>query len=111
MVKSSEGWVFGGYASESWNCLGRFFGSSACFLFTLTNQIPFPGTNPLYGSNSYGPSFGSGFDLKISDYSNNNNLSYSRLSCSYADTTGKGHETFTGTKQFICQDIEVYLMN
>lgn len=118
VVKSTEGWVFGGYASESWNSTNVFFGSIECFLFTLTNPHSIPPTKYLpqrryylYGCPSYGPAFGDGHDFYISDNSNSNNYSYACLSCSYADTTGKGDKTFTGANRFTCQDIEVFVMN
>lgn len=97
VVKTNTEWVFGGYAEDSWNSDGDFYGSSGSFIFTLTNPII---TNPstkyshnknfcLSGNPRQGPAFGNGYDFCISNKSNKNSNSFSYM-CSYTDGIVEG---------------------
>jgi hypothetical protein len=103
IIKSREGHLFGGYTAVSWHCNNCYTDDQKAFIFTLSNPHGIPPTryrkqnsNAVYGSSSYGPTFGSGHDLYICDNSNSSTNSYSNFPASYADTTGKGNVTFTG---------------
>jgi len=37
LIKSTTGYIFGGYTSVSWSCSGSYKIDSTAFLFTLTN--------------------------------------------------------------------------
>ncbi|XP_078066737.1 MTOR-associated protein MEAK7 isoform X3 [Mustelus asterias] len=39
VIKDSDGYVFGGFASHSWDARPQFQGDSKCFLFTLSPQL------------------------------------------------------------------------
>ncbi|GCB67923.1 MTOR-associated protein MEAK7 isoform X1 [Scyliorhinus torazame] len=39
VIKDSDGYVFGGYASHSWDARPQFQGDSKCFLFTLQPKL------------------------------------------------------------------------
>jgi len=118
VIKSSNGHVFGGYASTSWDSSGAYKSSPGCFLFTLANPHNIPPTkylsgadaNAIYCHASNGPTFGTGHDLAICNNSNSANCSFVFPS-SYKDLTGRGANTFTGLNTFTVSDIEVFLVN
>jgi len=66
VAKLSTGVTIGGFSVQSWNYNGAYYGDPANFLFSLTNDAPYPinmaNTNFNYGNNAYGPTFGSGHD-------------------------------------------------
>ena len=76
LIKNEKGNIFGGYSSISWSSDGSYHAANGSFLFTLTN---IHGTKPTKFPNSqnqnyavqhlsdYGPIFGNGWDLYISD--------------------------------------------
>jgi hypothetical protein len=53
----------------------------------------------------HGPTFGSGIDWVIS---NDWNSCYTNLGHTYADPTGLGEKTFTGTQEFTPAEVEVW---
>jgi hypothetical protein len=90
---------------------------ASAFLFTLVNPHSLPPTqyHINHGASSaiatiplWGVYFGSGPDLIIASDSNQNGSSYTNFPSAYIDTTGKGIETFVGTKFFTTTEIEVY---
>ncbi|EGG20238.1 hypothetical protein DFA_07360 [Cavenderia fasciculata] len=118
LIKSSDGNVFGGYNSQSWNSDGEYYGDNKCFIFTIINKQGLLPTKYLpkhvakhlvFGHAGYGPSFGSGHDIYISDQCNNNQSSYQNFPYSYEDTTGKGKATFASGYQFKVDEIETFI--
>ena len=122
LCKNEKGNIFGGYASISWTSSEGYKTANGCFLFTLTNiygtePTKFPNSNQnnaVYHYSSYGPTFGSGYILKIcGDYLNEKN-SYARIGGSYndyQDVLGKGNSVFTGdvnTEYFKLKELEVF---
>jgi hypothetical protein len=87
------------------------------FLFTLTNPYNIPSTeylikpgnveNSVYHNGAYGSTFGAGHNIQLANASNSNNSSYAGFPNRYADTTGKGNNTFTGARNFTTSDVEV----
>jgi len=119
VIKSNNGWLFGGYTTVSWNQSGRFVQDSQSFLFTLTNPHNIPPTkypisnagtdNAIYCSSDYGPTFGGGHDIYIASFANTNTGNYCNFPSSYQDTTGRGNATFTGQRNgWTVSDIEVF---
>ena len=121
LCQNEIGNIFGGYASIPWTSpkKGLYKESKDCFLFSLNNiqgtePIMFPIKNSskaVYHNVNYGPTFGSGFDLKI--YSNflNNAESYANIDHSYEDITGQGNSVFSGdinTSYFKLNELEVF---
>ena len=123
LIKNEKGNIFGGFSSVSWTSLGNYKQAPNSFLFSLTNIY---GTNPtkfqlknnndsyaIYDYSHYGPTFGGGHDLYISNDFNNNNDTYSQFPYSYEDSIGKGKSIFTGdsnnnNQKFKIKEIEVF---
>jgi len=121
VVKATTGYIAGGYASVSWASRRDYVTDSTAFLFTLTNPSNMPlklaitvSGYALYDGASYGPTFGSGHDLYISDGSNANTNSYCN---SYAYTYPNGNSGYSGgsfmlgASPFQVAEIEVFLVN
>ena len=119
IIRSTGGYLFGGYAAQSWNSNGNYIKAQGSFLFLLTNAN---GNQPtkflckhndyaLYGGEDFGPTFGKNHDLKISDCSNTNNDSYCNLGGTYPNTFLLGAMTFTGTNNFQMTEIEVFKLS
>jgi len=122
VVKSTEGWMFGGFTTQSWKGDHVYKTDPQAFMFTLTNPHNIPATKfsikddkhhlAINANQHYGPLFGVGHDLIIRDNSNKDTEwpSYTDFPGSYQDTTGKGNTLFTGSKDFTSLDIEVYTL-
>jgi len=121
VVKATSGYIAGGYASVSWASRNGYVTDSTAFLFTLTNPSNMPlklaitvSGYALYDGASYGPTFGGGFDMHISDGSNINTNSYSSFH-SYTYPNGKygsaGGSFILGGYGFQVAEIEVFLVN
>ena len=121
LCQNQKGNIFGGYSSISWTSpqKGIYKDANDCFLFSLTNIkgdmcIKFPSrTNnkAVYHNKGYGPTFGSGFDLKIYSYFLNNKESYANIGNTYADVEGDGNSIFSGdinTAYFQLKELEVF---
>jgi hypothetical protein len=118
IIQSTGGYLFGGYASQSWNSAGSYTNAKDSFLFLLTNANGSPATKFLYNNNghafnntpSYGPTFGNAYDLHICDKSDANNSSYCNITGAhgYPNTLGLGQGTFTGGRHFQTTEIEVF---
>jgi hypothetical protein len=131
IIKTHEGWVFGGYTPVAWEVPKRQPGFSVkdpslrSFLFTLNNpqrtqpmKFPLkadPAANALLASPFFGPSFGGigagNCDIRLSDKCNCNSTSYTALGSSYANTTGCDGSTFlAGARNFTVSDVEVFMI-
>ncbi|CAF4634526.1 unnamed protein product, partial [Didymodactylos carnosus] len=117
IIQSNSNDLFGGYTSVPWSQDGACHSDTTAFLFTLINPYQIQPTKFISnGSNldhivrhpTHGPTFSRGRDIHISSKSNVNNSSYTNFPSTYADTTGKGKETFTGALNFTTSDIEVF---
>ena len=62
----------------------------------------------IYCDSSYGPTFGDGHDLHISNDANTSSFSESNLGYSYQLPTGQQSTFFTGAKNFNVTDYEVF---
>ena len=117
IIKSKNGYIFGGYAHAAWNTSNTYTNDPRAFLFTLVNPNSIQPTRYLvrgggeeyafYNSATYGPTFGGGHDIYV-DGENPNQGSYTNFGSYYTDTTGLGSRTFTGNFSFVVADIEVY---
>jgi hypothetical protein len=135
IIKSSNGYVFGGYTPIPWDSSNTYKFNSKTFLFSMKNP---GGTGPQklenngpshsnqystyqgagYGFdcffNFFSPTFGGGHDLHICDNSNTNEGSYSNLGFAfslpeYTYNTTQIQNYFTGSYNFTTSEIEVYL--
>lgn len=109
--------VFGGYTTIPWSSHHSFYRDPQAFLILLdkngitrfyarsSNQVAvshYPTTGPVFGLD----------DIYICDRPNHHNLSYSRFPSSYEDLdeNGKGRKTFSKSKYFLVNEIEVYVV-
>jgi hypothetical protein len=124
----TKGNVFGGFTPVPWESKPsdpfKADPSGASYLFTIKNPHSVPPTKfplkadrkefAIYGSPEYGPAFGNGFDLSISNDSNKHVNSYAHMfGYTYANETGKGGQApaatfFTGAGHFAVKDVEVF---
>eukprot|EP00026_Physarum_polycephalum_P012190 Phypoly_transcript_12469.p1 GENE.Phypoly_transcript_12469~~Phypoly_transcript_12469.p1 ORF type:complete len:326 (+),score=33.49 Phypoly_transcript_12469:114-1091(+) len=135
-VKSTQGYVFGGYAAAAWDSSNQFKSAPGSFLFTFHNPYQFAPTtflrkgrfnhgvtniSDIFTFSTYGPTFGgqgcwgtntnaTAHDILISDNCNIYNCT-SNFPHSYQDTSGYGAAIFTGSANFLVSEIEVFLVN
>jgi hypothetical protein len=92
IIKTTSNSVFGGFTSAQWQSIGDYIYDANAFIFSLrrsgnSNKERFNVTKPNYAIFGYyswsysGPIFGG--DIRVSDYSNTNENSYSDLGYSY----------------------------
>lgn len=129
IVKSSQGYIFGGYTSEYWDTSDKFISDEKAFLFTFVNSLEYPmklsinqnfKNKAIYCSDKVCPTFGSGFDLCIANNSNTSKQSYTKLGNTYSIPSSfcdlYGHNPnnsninslFAGTQYFQTVEIEVF---
>lgn len=126
IVKSSNGYIFGGYANVAWSSSGSYQFDNKCFLFSAKNangskMIKLDNNGPhhsnqysVYNGGNYGPTFGGGHDLYICDNCASTTSSYSNLGHSYASPSGLSYGTtqvqsfLAGSYSFQVSEIEVY---
>lgn len=118
LIRSTGGYLFGGYTSVSWESSEEFrwISDPDAFLFMLTNPYKTPptkyrvngdGKNAIGCKSTMGPTFGK-WDLCVYSNSHDNGRSTVLFPTDYIDTTGKGRLTFTGSHYFTVAEIEVY---
>ncbi|KAF2068530.1 hypothetical protein CYY_010144 [Polysphondylium violaceum] len=113
LIETTDGCVFGGYNSQSWNNDSKWYGDDKCFIFTLVNKHGIkptkysPGQDTHYVASNFdsGPIFGGGFDI---GFDSSDGSSYQSFPYTYVDTTGQGKTTLTPTKSFKIKTIEIY---
>jgi hypothetical protein len=114
IVRSTNGFTFGGYAAADWNNNPNPIPARGSFVFWVENpQGRAPGcldcVNPaqaLHGgsNNGNGPYFcGVAGSVAIRGTTN-----YSTPNATYPDTTGLGNALFTGAPNFNLEDYEVW---
>ena len=109
LVRSEQGKRFGGHTSVSWDKnLGNYLTKGDNFLFSLDTRKYYKnisGGNHTYHNSGYGPTFGAGHDLYISNGCMSNQNSYTNKS-SYDMTSN--YELNGGVYQFKVLDYEVF---
>ena len=74
LIRTTAGHIFGGFTTISWDSSNGYKNDTHSFLFSVDKQIKFPIVNSFGNAinctSSYGPTFGSGCDLYVSDNSN-----------------------------------------
>lgn len=122
IIKSTSGWIFGGYTDASWDQSNTYKVDSNAFLFSLTNRecqpvclpiIPGKESLAIHGSAVSGVRFGGGADLIIADNSHNNSNSFTNLGHTYKHPTyshgsNEAKCFFAGTYNFQVAEIEIY---
>ena len=108
LIDSSSGWQY----------------DSKAFLFSLVNKpgwapVKLPRTGgytvySIYSGPSYGPLFGGGNDIRISNYASSNSNSYGNLGYTYSPPSGYSHgstfaQTFlAGSYKFTPDEVETF---
>jgi hypothetical protein len=118
VIKSTGGYVFGGYTDLPWASNGQYRSSSNAFLFALKypsgvapvkmplTQVPHP--SAIHDHSSHGPTFGNGHDIHVAGNDNSNTTSYTNI-LSYELPPGQNTQTFlTGARNFQSAEIEVF---
>ena len=119
IVKSTDGYIFGGYTSTSWTSSQNYQFSSNAFLFSLKCHAGLKAVkmNLTNHVSSYsicciandGPTFGRGFDLHISSNANTTMNSNSKVGHTYSLPSGVTDEYFlTGRNSFQVSEYEVF---
>jgi len=129
IVKSQAGWLFGGFATRSWDCSNTSLDAPGSFLFTLTNPLSFPPAKfvaldnclahifctPLHGPTFGGISGQTKFGVVIPTYDliilNNSKPTCStpNFPTTYKDTYGRGCAIFGD--MFCIVEIEVFVVS
>ena len=108
VIKATNGKRFGGYASVSWLSLNRYVNDDNAFLFSLDSKKCFKKKDKpssLYDHYNYGPTFGEGHDLYISNECKIKKDNY----CSCPNTyNGVNAKDLAGENNFIVENYEVY---
>ena len=113
IIKSKNGYIFGGYTNKNWSLYRAYQYDKDSFLFSLINDKNHPilmkclkPESAIYSSLSFGPTFGAGHCLCISNRSNLNSNSYHRLDYTYFCDF---HFLFNaGQRNFQTSEIEIY---
>jgi hypothetical protein len=117
IVQTTLGYVFGGYTTAIWSSSSTYKTDTNAFLFSLINKENHPyksavkstGSNAIYDSASYGPTFGNGHDLYIADNSDSNTNSISNWGHSYSSMylqgSAQAQSFFAGSSM---KEIEVF---
>ena len=121
IVKTTNGYIFGGYTTVAWETSGNFKPDANAFLFTLVNpenkplklKISQNLAHSIYCNSGYGPTFGGGHDLRIYSNSNLNQDSYSNLGHTYQSNgyvygSTQAKNLLAGSYNFQSLEIEVY---
>ncbi|KAL9961767.1 hypothetical protein ACROYT_G030783 [Oculina patagonica] len=113
-------YVFGGYTDIPWESRNRYGSTSNAFIFSLHNKeglAPFKSmvTSPSVAirfRTRYGPTFGGGHDIYISDNANSNTNSYANFGSYYSVPSGVQDRTtiLAGTNKFTPDEVEVFYL-
>ena len=119
IIQTTNGYVFGGYTTASWNSTGTFEADPNAYLFSLINKYSEPikikcsqPKTAIYCSPNYGPAFG-GDDLYLTGDSDKNLSSFSNLGHSFRHPTFDYNSLeaklfLTGAYNFQINQIEVF---
>ena len=114
-VKTTAGKRIGGFSSIPWTTAGSYKADPEAFIFSLDSSQKFVQfknfDNAVYHHSSYGPTFGNGHDLYISNGCKSNTNSYCQSNYSYNffnsyNLVNAGYQQTT----FQVSDYEVYLI-
>ena len=118
VIKETNGYVFGGYTSVTWDSsLSGYKPDSEAFIYTFLNPNNSPLKLPIitvtYGicnNPSYGPTFGGGHDILVTDNSNMNSNNYLNGHSYTSGYSGSSLGVFFkgGSYNFMTAEIEVF---
>jgi hypothetical protein len=108
VLRSTSGWVFGGYATAAFPMTGGFVADPTCFLYTLINPhglaptlLPVrpDGADAVCSGADFGPRYGLNAIVMV-DQPNKDPRSHTYFPHSFVDPTGLGPTVFTGGQYF-----------
>jgi len=119
VIRSTGGYIFGGFCDTAWSSNRGYKTSAKAFLFTLKCHSGLAPTKmrlnqrnngyAVYHSGSYGPAFGGGYDIHVCDNANSNLSSYTNVGNTYECPAGQTGSTFlTGSQNFQASEVEVF---
>lgn len=87
IIRMSNGRTVGGVTMTNWDSSNSYKADHKAFLFSIDTACKFPivknQANAIYCHSGYGPTFGNGHDLHVSNACNANNNSYSSKGYAY----------------------------
>jgi len=119
VVKTTSGYIIGGYTSIPWSSVPAYYADSTAFLFTLINPNNTPFMFPVLPASAsfatchnpgYGPTFGEGHDLHIAENCNLNTKSFAKGSSYPLPNYNTGGDWMLGSYIFRVSEIEVFLV-
>lgn len=119
VIKSTGGYIFGGYADQAWNSSNQWQASPKAFLFALhchsglgPTKMAQTGNSPqhaMYNHGNYGPTFGSNHDMYVANGANGNTGSSTNIGSVYQCPPGQTGSTFlTGSSPYQAAEVEVF---
>ena len=113
-IKTTSGFVFGGYIQVCWNSNKCFSSDPNAFIFTLVNKSKKPficelrcNDYAIYNDPNFGPTFGAGYDIHVCDNSNASKDSELNLGVSY-ELIEENQFYFSDDLNFQVNEIEVF---
>ncbi|XP_022792169.1 uncharacterized protein LOC111331337 isoform X1 [Stylophora pistillata] len=114
-------YIFGGYTDTAWGSSGGYSHSSNAFIFSLINKEGLPPFNSMvkcpidaiYRLSTYGPTFGGGNSIHISNNANSNTKSYTDFHTSYyhiPDGVQNWKTILAGSYRFSPDEVEVFYL-
>jgi hypothetical protein len=120
IIKTTQSYVFGGYTDKKWQAKSLWLEDKNAFIFSFINKdnkpILMKCQDPkfsIYCNQFYGPTFGAGHSIYISDNSNKNINSHSNIGLTYKYSniyfdTNEAKSLLAGDYHFKTEEIEVY---
>jgi len=121
VVKSSGGYIFGGYTDVAWSGRAQYKSSAESFLFSLKDhpdigpvKMPIKSgmmENAVGHYSNLGPKFGRGGDLRVFSNANSSSKSTCNVGSTYQLPSNISDPHFlTGSKNFTVSEYEVFLV-
>ena len=117
IIRSANGYVFGGFTTQTWDNCGTWKEDKNSFIFSLINADnnaqkflikPANCGNAIYCNSSNGPTFGGGCDFYICNSANSKNSSKSNFGFSYNYSGGNPKGYLAGSYNFMINEMEVF---
>ena len=117
-MKSTGGYYFGGFSTSKWDQSGSGKTAPGSFLFSLNkktkHEIYRNEGCAIYDHSNYGPTFGGGHDIYISDTCNQNTGNNSNFGFTYRSPfqydSNESRNYLAGSYNFQVSDYEVFLI-
>jgi hypothetical protein len=117
VIKTTAGHTFGGFTTISWDSSSSWKNDTQSFLFSVDKQTKYPIIKDYHTAigciPTFGPVFGHGHTINVSDNSNSNTSSYVNSGNAYNIPLGaNGNRSILtdGNYNFQTTEVEVYLV-